>query len=157
MLKALRRNLASLKPSNHLSKMLEESASGEVKMFTTHRALEFRRQHRTFFERGNYEALITQGKKQRNVCAYERSFEHERILTIVPRLVYSLTAGKQVAPVGKDIWEDTWISLPSWNSGDTLSNVFTNEHIPLETQNGVPGISMSTALAKFPVALLSKV
>jgi (1->4)-alpha-D-glucan 1-alpha-D-glucosylmutase len=137
--------------------MLEQAANGQVKLFTTHRALEFRRQHRALFERGNYEALSVHEKKQRHACAYARSFDHQTALVIVPRLVYTLTGGKQTAPVGADIWEDTWISLPSWNLGDTLHNAFTNERITLETQNGVPGIPLSTALAQFPVGLLSKV
>jgi (1->4)-alpha-D-glucan 1-alpha-D-glucosylmutase len=158
MLGDLRRNLSSgkFKSSNSLSAMLEEAASGQIKLFTAHRALEFRHQHRALFERGNYEALSAHGKKQRHICAYARSFDHEAALVIVPRLVYTLTGGKQTAPIGGDIWEDTWISLPSLNPGDTLRDAFTNEDVLLETQNGVPGISVRAALTKFPVALLSK-
>jgi (1->4)-alpha-D-glucan 1-alpha-D-glucosylmutase len=159
MLGDLRRSFSSekSKSSNHLSAMLEEAANGQIKLFTTHRALEFRRQHRALFERGHYDALSVHGKKQRHVCAYARSFDHEAALVIAPRLVYTLTGGKQTAPIGGDIWEDTWISLPSSNPGDTLRDAFTNEDVLLETQNGVPGIPLSIAMAKFPVALLSKV
>ncbi|WP_083809106.1 malto-oligosyltrehalose synthase [Pedosphaera parvula] len=154
------RNASGKGGSTHGSqfeKLLGETHTGAVKMFTVHRALEFRRQHRVHFEKGDYVALSAAGKMKNHVCAFARCHGSKTTITIVPRLVVSLTNGRQMAPTGKEVWADTWLALPFSKAGDKFCNAFTHETHTVQSQNNEPGIFLSDALAYFPVALLEKV
>ena len=113
----------------------------ENKLFLIWRTLQFRNQHRELFERGEYVPIQVRGEKSRHICAFARLWQNQKVVIVVPRLVYGLGGGKLVSPIGA-IWRDT--ALETEVQG--FQNVFTGESV---TSNRLADI-----LKTFPTALL---
>ena len=107
----------------------------EIKMFVTSKALDFRRQHRQLFARGEYLPLHAAGSQAHCLCAFARHDGDLWAVTVAPRFE-SRRAG----------WDDTRLELP--------------HDAPAEWRDaltGLEGSSLSVAdiLREFPVALLA--
>jgi (1->4)-alpha-D-glucan 1-alpha-D-glucosylmutase len=156
---ALRRELlASLRSSsgNTLElcrELIDNWQDGRIKMWTTLRALEFRREHPELFHEGSYVALEAAGMT-RNLCTFGRVHHGrdaalpETAIVAVPRFAYSLMAGKSVAPLA-DIWGDSAIRLPAEGPQEFV-NVFTGETV--RAQEG--SLLCRELFRHFPMALL---
>jgi (1->4)-alpha-D-glucan 1-alpha-D-glucosylmutase len=145
---ALRRKLlAKVKRAD--IKTLANSRSGETKLFTIHKTLQFRGRHPQLFEHGEYIPLRTSGPKSAHVCAFLRKYKETEVLVIVPRLIYTLCQGKTIPPLGPKVWGDTAIAVPSRG---TYRNELTAKNLSL-IRGKLP---VSEVLAKFPIAFLSK-
>ena len=127
--------------------LLETIEDGAIKLFITHRILEFRREHADLFRDGDYQAIAVFGEKAAHVCAFVRQWEDETMVAIVPRLILSLTDDKQIAPVGRDVWIDTTATLPEGQ----YENIFTGEVV-----EGAQ-IPVRDLLASLPVGVWKKV
>ena len=75
------------------------------------------------------------------------------MIVVAPRLVYGLTSGQERAPIGPEIWGDTFLLIPGSRPGAQYQNVLTGERVGLDPY----GLSLGKILATFPVALLEKV
>ncbi|GAC1418838.1 MAG: hypothetical protein NVSMB62_10980 [Acidobacteriaceae bacterium] len=105
---------------------------GLPKLWTIHRALSLRREHRDWFGEGAaYQPLRIKGKMVEHGIAYLRG---ESVATVVPRLPLTL-AGR---------WEDTAVELPAGR----WTNHFTGELV----RGG--RVLLADLLRRFPVALL---
>jgi (1->4)-alpha-D-glucan 1-alpha-D-glucosylmutase len=143
-------------PATLAEELLTHSADGRIKLWLTHRALIFRRQHPELFARGGYERVTVVGRKGINVVAYRRAWEESAAIAVAPRLVVRLTNGKEVPPIGTRVWADTWLVLPREAANRRYRDVFTGEElIPREGDAG-PGLPLGEVLNRFPVALLER-
>jgi (1->4)-alpha-D-glucan 1-alpha-D-glucosylmutase len=113
---------------------------GREKLHVIRSVLDFRRSHPLLFQRGNYSALAASGTHAEHVCAFARTLEHQRAITVVPRLLTGLST-----PEGRLSWADTALSLPTGNHRCLLTGAHfeANGPIPLER-----------LLGELPVALL---
>jgi (1->4)-alpha-D-glucan 1-alpha-D-glucosylmutase len=114
------------------------SQTGVSKLFTTWKALSFRRRYPGHFTEGEYLPLQVNGKDSVCVC-YARVFRNDWIIVVVP-----LKADKDSYSHG-----DEEIILPG-SAPTRWKNIFTNEEIQ---SNG--SLSLSSCLSQFPVAMLS--
>jgi (1->4)-alpha-D-glucan 1-alpha-D-glucosylmutase len=138
-----------------LKKLLLEAETGEVKMYLTWRLLQFRKRHAGVFSGGDYRALEPGGRLKQHVCAFARTFQDQLVVAIAPRLVLGLTGGIERAPIGGEVWLDTFLELPQAKAGDRYQNVLTNQFFTV-AQNA-KHLPLSDALGSFPVALLVKI
>lgn len=138
-----------------LRKLIEEYQSGEFKMFTIFRTLDFRRKHRALFEKGSYVPLVPKGGHGQHVCSFARILQNDSIVVVTPRLVTSLTKGKNQLPTGDTVWKDTWLPLIHTTPEQSFRDLFTNHVLTVDEREGEPGISMGKILTSFPVALLA--
>jgi (1->4)-alpha-D-glucan 1-alpha-D-glucosylmutase len=131
------------------SQLLENWRDGRLKMWTTLRALRFRREHAELFQFGRYLPLGGVGEKQDYLVAFARERNREAVVIAAPRLGYSLMKGQMVAPIGQ-AWGATELLLPP---GCTeFVNVLTGER--LVAANG-RSLSCREVFAHFPIALLA--
>ena len=87
--------------------------------------------------------------------AFARTAADRAALTIVPRLVASLTPDAPAPPIGATVWGDTRIGLDALASGSRrFRDVFTGAVIEPETIDGSPAIPVAAALNRMPVAIL---
>jgi glycogen operon protein len=121
--------------------LVEHYANGQIKLFVTHLALETRKQHPELFLRGDYTALPS----GEHVVAFTRGFESERLVCIVPRLAYTLTAGERPWAVGS-AWGTRTLDVR--HSGRFV-NVFTGATLTLSGT-----LPLAKVFAEFPLALL---
>jgi len=137
-----RRALLEALPGAGQADLAEHWQDGREKMFVTRKLLELRRLQPELFAEGEYQPLDVEGVASANLCAFARTRSEQAIVIAVPRLVYQLCQGGQLAR-----WGETEISLPS---DGKWQDVFTGREV--EGQNRV---RMSELLADFPVSVLT--
>jgi len=138
-----------------LKRLLDETETGQVKLYLIWRVLNFRREHRDLFDHGEYVPLIAVGTKKEHVCAFARRFKGEEVIAIAPRLVLRLANGLEKPPIGKEIWEQTFLPVPAGKGGPTFRNILSGETVAVS--DPAKGIAVAEALKLFPVALLERV
>ena len=153
--------------SPNLKPLLQELGTGRIKLYSIWRTLAFRREHRELYEQGAYLPLAPLGSKQAHAFAFARILGKQIAITIVPRLVVGLCDGIERAPVGREVWQDTFIAPPScadnlsaggnerfppFSQGERYHNFLTGETV--EIAPAQEGLLLADALASFPIALL---
>ncbi len=66
--------------------LLQNYQDGRMKLWLTEKLLNFRREHRALFSRGNYIPLRAHGSKEENVIAFARNYADEFIIVAAPAL-----------------------------------------------------------------------
>ncbi|HEU5233886.1 MAG TPA: malto-oligosyltrehalose synthase [Terriglobales bacterium] len=127
MLSELRRQP---EPAILVRQFLENYQDGRIKMWITMRTLELRREYPGLFQKGTYVPLESSDKNL-YLCAFARIHEEsgrtEAAIVVVPRLAYTLMAGKAEPPIG-DVWGDATITLPEGVPSE-LRNVLTDKKV----------------------------
>ena len=137
-----------------LEQLLQTTDTGQIKLYLIWRTLQFRLSQRELFERGAYIPLTVSGAKADHLCAFARSLGECSFLVMVPRLVFGLTRGVERFPLGEELWQDTYISLPAPGRQENFRNVLTGE---IHSVSGAGNIlQLSKVFARFPVALMER-
>ena len=131
--------------------LLAEYQDGRIKLWTTMRAMRFRREHPDLFRSGSYVPLGAVGEHREHLVAFARSYKDQRAVVAVPRLAYTMMKGRMQPPVGEG-WGNTELELPPEVSNLSLVNVFTGE--VMAPRNGRP-IPAREIFGAFPVAILA--
>jgi (1->4)-alpha-D-glucan 1-alpha-D-glucosylmutase len=88
------------------------------------------------------------------VCAFARRWEGRTVLTVVPRLVASVTDNGARLPLGRDLWAETRVVVPPDFGPGSYRNLFTGTlHTPSVSEVGT-ALAVGEILAEYPVALL---
>jgi (1->4)-alpha-D-glucan 1-alpha-D-glucosylmutase len=128
------------------AELLREWRDGRVKMYTTQKALGFRREHQRLFIHGEYIPLEVTGTHAENVIAFGRRLADEWLIAAVPRLCSRLTrVGKP--PLGRRVWADTSLVLPA-DCPRVFQDVLTGRRIKH------PG-RIAAIFSELPFAILS--
>ena len=150
---ALRRQLMKDVQVAKPSDMLENWVDGRAKLFTTMRALVFRRAHADLFLYGDYEPL-TGDVDDPHVIAFSRRRNGDEAIIVVPRFLAALMGGVPKTPLGTERWRMASIRLPRRLRRARLTNVFTNEVVEPMVHRDVAWLPLSNAFQSWPVALL---
>jgi (1->4)-alpha-D-glucan 1-alpha-D-glucosylmutase len=111
-----------------------DPARDEMKLFATHKALDFRRSHKELFAQGRYIPLAARGACAAHVCAFARQWESQWAVVVAPRWLVHLAD-----------WADTELVIPDgW---------------PMEWEDALTGLipaswRLGALLCEFPIALL---
>jgi (1->4)-alpha-D-glucan 1-alpha-D-glucosylmutase len=122
---------------------------GRVKLWTTLRALRFRREHRELFQIGKYVPLQANAGRYEHVGAFAREYMGEAAIIAVPRLAYTLMRERMAPPLG-EVWGATEFASPP--GYDKFVNVFTGEKLAVA---GERSLLCREIFAHFPVAMLA--
>jgi (1->4)-alpha-D-glucan 1-alpha-D-glucosylmutase len=138
-----------------LTRLLETPEDGRLKLHLIWKTLSLRQQQPDLFHRGEYLPLTVTGPKADHVIAFLRKSDSASALIVVPRLVASLLNDNDIdaPPIGRRIWDDTNILLPSCACSKQYRNALTGEVMDPTKTDGSTVIAVSDALAKLPVAL----
>lgn len=123
--------------------LLGSFADGRIKLFVTHLALQTRKLHPELFLRGDYEPIVG----NEHMIAFTRGFGTERLICVVPRLVFEMTRESGSWPLGP-VWDG--VDLPIHYAGQ-YTNVFTRARVTASRS-----VAAAELLGEFPVALLIK-
>jgi (1->4)-alpha-D-glucan 1-alpha-D-glucosylmutase len=140
---ARRRLLASLRHA-HPRELLEDWQSGRIKLFVLQRLLAFRAENQRLFLKGSYQEVPITGEHSHSVIAFERKFDSQRLLVIVPRLTYRVG----LWPTG-DVWKETLLTgfKPETHGWEDV--LLQKGPITLPDR-----VSLSTILSDLPFAVL---
>ncbi len=152
-----RRLLDELKQLDHdgreslLENLLTTWPDARIKLYLIWKALNFRRDHRELFERGEYLPLSAAGKQKESLFAFARRHENEWVLAVVPRLL-SRVVGVEEMPLGRSAWTTTSIGLPP---GSPLEwhDVITGQSLRARKRSSQMFLRVADLFRAFPVAL----
>lgn len=134
------------------AEILQNLSDGRAKLWTTMRALRFRRDVPELFRAdSSYIPAYADGAAREHVIAFARQRDGQMAITVAPRFSYAMMKGEMRVPLG-EIWGDASIDLPQ-DSPTEFQNVLTGEVV--KATNG--RLLCREILASFPVALLSTV
>lgn len=134
-----------------LPRLLAERDNGKIKLFLVLQSLQVRAQWLEVFERGDYTPLTLSGRFQHHGVAFARSWAGKTLVAIAPRWLTRLVAPGQ-APLGKEVWQDTVLHLPSADS--IWTNLLTQESLRSNAEDAGAVLPLGQILNHFPVALL---
>ena len=156
LLQGLKRQLSQAEhdPMPVLQELLASPTDGRLKLFLIYTVLNFRRRNVSLFNRGSYVPLSISGEKLNHVCAFARTLDTETIVIVVPRLSVALTEGKEVWPLGNEIWQKTALTLPSEIPAGVFRNFFTGETVGTELVHQKRCFFLAKVFRSFPLALL---
>ncbi|OGW41423.1 MAG: malto-oligosyltrehalose synthase, partial [Nitrospirae bacterium RBG_13_39_12] len=152
------KRLESEVPLSRLAKDLTlNKGNGMIKFYLTYKALNYRRENRELFEKGEYMALEVMGEKANNICAFARRLAEKSIIVVVPRYFTRLIPQQDSLPFGEEVWKDSFVAVPYAEVGVEYFNVLTGETIRTKQYNDAIILSLSEIFMNFPVALMEKV
>jgi (1->4)-alpha-D-glucan 1-alpha-D-glucosylmutase len=129
------------------------SVDDRLKLFVTREALRVRKRCPELFRQGEYLPLAAHGAKSNHAIAFVRKLGAFSVLVVVPRLIATLVGENQGAPIGPDIWKDSYLQLPPCGCLPTYRKAFSGSLLQTRIGEAGPQISLGDALAEFPVGL----
>jgi len=135
--------------------LLDSLSDGRAKLFVTCQVLQLRREREDLFRHGDYLPLRVTGDHANRLCAYARRRGQNVAITLAPRLFRRLVAGRDVLPLGPEIWADTAVELPRGLADSPLTNLFDGATAQIVNHDGRSTLKVADALLHFPVALLA--
>ncbi|HEX5692708.1 MAG TPA: malto-oligosyltrehalose synthase [Roseiflexaceae bacterium] len=140
-----------------LARMLTDSRhDGRIKLYLTHRALEFRREHAELFHSGSYAPLAAGADANEHVVAFSRTLGKEEALVVTPRLLAKRLRAAEALPLGRAAWGEALLLLPASKAGLRYRNIFTDEIVAAVEHDGAVGLPLAEVFAQFPVALFER-
>lgn len=133
-----------------MSEWLRNWRDGRAKLYLIWKALNFRREHRLLFARGDFEPVEVAGVRKGNLAAFRRCYRGEQAIAVVPRW---LAAAKHSAG-DTEFWADTRIGIDG-SVPQRWTNVLTDEEIKV-TRKKQTEFQAASLLKDFPVALLTQ-
>ncbi len=130
--------------------------NGMIKLYLTYKALNYRKEKKEIFERGEYLPLEVMGKKADNVCAFARRIGNARVIIAVPRFFTKLIPQPTDLPFGEAVWEDSFIIVPIAEPEAHYRNIFTDEYIAAQDYKDATALRLSEVLAHYPLAMLER-
>jgi (1->4)-alpha-D-glucan 1-alpha-D-glucosylmutase len=152
--------LAALGSDPDVSELLAHRTDGRIKMFVMSRALAARATWRDLFEQGAYVPLATSGSGRDSLFAFARTGAGAAsAIACVPRLLGSLMPDASGPPLGRNVWNDTRVELPSAHFDPqtpacTLRDVFCGASLEAERVDGRWTLPAAALFERLPVALL---
>lgn len=132
------------------ARLLRSPQDGAIKLYVVSRALNFRREHAELFTRGDYRPLRAEGRRARNVIAFARTNHNKSVIIACGRFFAELGDGDNL-PVGRGVWDDTFVSLAEGLPAASYREVFTGERVQVDSEGRLP---LADAFAHLPVAIL---
>jgi (1->4)-alpha-D-glucan 1-alpha-D-glucosylmutase len=134
------------------------SDAGNIKLFTTMRALRFRRENPELFRLAPYLPIDAVGDKQEHIISFARELASrpssngnaQMAIVVVPRFSYTLMKGRTAPPIG-DAWGNTELLVPQ-HAPNYFENVLTGEMVRVTSQRT---LQCREVFANFPIAVLS--
>lgn len=154
MLEELKKRESEIPPSELARDLTLNKGDGKIKLYLIYKALNFRRENRDLFEKGEYMPLEAISDKTNHIVAFSRNLGDERAIIIVPRFFTTLIPQPDDLPFGRNIWGDSSVKIQGGEVGERYRNIFTGEIVPVSKYNEVNVLYLSEVFSNFPVALL---
>lgn len=132
----------------------ENWTDGRIKLYLFQRVLDARRRHPEVFGEGSYRPIELAGPAREHAVGFARQHGPRVYLTLVPRLVSTLTRQEPTWPLGAATWGHTTAELPDDLARASWRNLFTGEILQPAPEPGTSALLLSDAFHSFPVALL---
>ncbi len=157
MLEELKKREQEIPASELAGELVSNKENGKIKLYLTYKTLNYRKNTRKVFEGGEYLPVETKGDKANNVCSFSRKSGDSTVVVVAPRFFTRLIQQPESLPLGKDVWQDSFVILPFEEAGMKYRNIFTGETVTIVKHTESTVLYVSEILAHFPVALLERI
>jgi malto-oligosyltrehalose synthase/4-alpha-glucanotransferase len=130
---------------NFFDQLWEDRYSGKIKLWLTHKLLQWRKKQKDFLHKAEYIPLPGDGTYKDHILAFARKYQQTIYIVVVPLHLAELSKA-QSQNIFEIDWKDTGIVLPEKLSGE-IENVFTGKAFKEK-------INIKELFSYFPVALL---
>jgi (1->4)-alpha-D-glucan 1-alpha-D-glucosylmutase len=130
--------------------LLDAACDGRAKLWVVMRALDLRRRVPELFARGDYVPVKIGGARERHAVAYARRHGDCGFLAVAGRMFASFGADAGAAPVGAEVWSDTWVETSALPAGAELTDCITGAR--LRAADG--RLDLARVFGYFPGAIL---
>jgi (1->4)-alpha-D-glucan 1-alpha-D-glucosylmutase len=93
-----------------LIEMINNPASGKIKLYITYILLQERKKNPLLFSKGTYTPINAEGKLKDNIISFSREYEDKCIVIITGRFFTTLV--NHNSPADENTWKDTTIDIP---------------------------------------------
>src|SRR6185437_7590490 len=90
--------------------LIQHWSNGQIKLYLTYTALQFRRNHRELFLSGDYLPIAPSGPQAEHLFGFARRQGSSWALIVVPRCVAGLVEAGSLMPA-PSVWEETTVPL----------------------------------------------
>jgi (1->4)-alpha-D-glucan 1-alpha-D-glucosylmutase len=135
-----------------IKELLAHWKTGDIKFFTTLKALNFRRANLNLFLHGDYLPLTAQGEREQHLVAFARRHESLWALAVAGRFFSKLSPPGQF-PVGAGVWGETSLPLPP-EAPSAWRNIFTDETVTSFPASKSKALPLKQVFRDLPIALL---
>ncbi len=157
MLDVLKRNEQETPLPELAQELIINKDNGKIKLYLIYKALNYRKNNSELFQGGEYSPVVATGERSYNICSFSRKSGDSIALVVAPRYFTRLTQQPECLPLGKDVWLDTFVVLPTDYAGMKYRNIFTGETVTIGKHTESAVLPVSEILAHFPVALLERI
>ena len=135
--------------------LIDSKEDGRIKLYTTWRTLNCRRDHPGLFSAGDYVPLAPEGSAASHLFAFARRAGEIQVFVAVPRLLITrLVPIAARPPLGPEAWGDTRLRLAGLDPALHGRNVFTGELLAPAKHGGDLSLDVADLFRHFPVALV---
>ncbi|MBU4449317.1 MAG: malto-oligosyltrehalose synthase [Proteobacteria bacterium] len=139
-------------PGALIRELLPHWQNGAVKLYTTYKALNFRKAHPDLFLLGDYIPIMTKGPHSQQVVAFARRQENFWAVVAVARLFTKILSAEAIS-FDPEVWQESFLSLPD-DAPKELVNIFTGETIKSLPHEHSNSLDLANLFQNLPVALL---
>ncbi|ALA59209.1 malto-oligosyltrehalose synthase [Nitrospira moscoviensis] len=143
--------------SEEVRALAQHPRDGRLKWYVAAAGLHYRRRRAALFQQGEYLPLESGGSRKQHVCAFARVLDDQAVVTVVPRLLATLTADVKNPPVGAGLWEDSWVAVPPWPTLGSYRHVLTGDILTVESVSGRRVLPLARVFQDCPLALLERI
>ena len=153
MLEEIKRMEAGFGRKELVRRLMADKEDGRIKLYLTYRLVNFRRENRGLFEKGEYLPLEARGTLAENVCAFARRGHGKSLIIAVPRFVSKIVPWPEL-PLGEKVWPETSLLIPFAPAGARYRQVLTGESVTALDFEGNTILPLAEVFADCPVAAL---
>ena len=139
-----------------LQNLLESYEDGRIKFYVTRTLLNYRKTHPELFLQGAYDPLETNGEKRHYLCAFQRTWKTQAVVVVVPRLIHGIIPDPTIPALGRTVWGNTGVLLPSNDQTTQYRNVLTNQRILTQTKETDTMLGVSEIFQRLPIAIMER-
>lgn len=148
-----KKGLSSLKNSKP-QKLFCASDLGKMKLFIHAKTLHFRKENKALVLGGEYIPLKLRGHRKENVVAYIRRICDKNLIVLAGRFFATLIHNEWELPIGRFVWGDTEVLLPSDLVGREFLDIFTEKKIKVKPRGHYNVLSIAEVFESMPVSYL---
>jgi len=144
-------------PADFFHSLLMNYQDGRIKLYTMRTLLGFRSQHPGLFQNGAYHPLETLGEKRHHLCAFQRTWEGQTIVMVVPRLLHHVIPNSEDLALGESVWTDTMIVFPEHTPPARYRNILTKETLSTEHMEQCQVLPAAKIFHQLPIAMMEQI
>jgi len=150
LLQGLRRKEAK-EPASFIKGMVRHWERGDIKLYVTYKALNFRKFYPDLFAQGDYLPLAVTGPRRRNVIAFARRRGNVWATVVVARLISEIMS--QDLGFDPEVWQKTLLHLPPEAPREWI-NFFTGAQVKSVMGKKANRLPLTQIFPNLTVALL---